>query len=215
MNTKNYGILKAIVEYIDDYFTENGCTPSVRSIAKEFDIGTATAYRYLTELDENNVIRYSGGEISTPYTRKFRTESNLAAVYDSVVVCGSPTECADEVSEYVNLPVALFGRGDYFIITASHDSMTDAGIDSGDVVIAEATHICSPGDIVIVLDDDNRGTLKCYAGYDREKDRYILKYCNEEKYPGKTIEVSSLTVQGVVRQVIKYINRKPEMAIGA
>jgi repressor LexA len=61
---------------------------------------------------------------------------------------------------------------------------------------------------VVALDENNENTLKIYGGTDKETGRAVLRYANEQVYPGKRILVNRLVVQGVVKNVIKDYKRK-------
>jgi repressor LexA len=50
--------------------------------------------------------------------------------------------------------------------------------------------------------------LKIYGGTDKETGKAVLRYANEQVYPGKRILVNRLVVQGVVKNVIKDYKRK-------
>ena len=82
--------------------------------------------------------------------------------------------------------------------------MEDAGISDGDLVVIRRQPTAEPGDIVVALVDQDRNTLKRFAGFDSEH-RAVLQYMNEEVYPGRTITVDSLVVQGVAHNVIKTL----------
>ena len=83
--------------------------------------------------------------------------------------------------------------------------MEDAGISEGDLVLIKKQSECRQGDIVVALDGEKENTLKIYAGIDRKNRRAVLRYANEKVYPGKTIEVEELSVQGVAKYVIKAL----------
>ena len=51
------------------------------------------------------------------------------------VACGTPILAEENIEEYVRLPVALFGRGEFFILRAKGDSMIEVGIENGDLVL--------------------------------------------------------------------------------
>jgi SOS-response transcriptional repressors (RecA-mediated autopeptidases) len=82
--------------------------------------------------------------------------------------------------------------------------MEDAGISEGDLVVILKQPSAEVGDIVVALDDQNQNTLKRFGGFD-DNHRVILEYMNEEVYPGKTILVNELTVQGIAKHVIKSL----------
>ena len=119
--------------------------------------------------------------------------------------CGDPENEQEQVEEYVSLPESIFGRGESYLLHAVGDSMTDAGIDEGDLLVIHMQQTARVGDIVVALDQDNQNTLKRYGGRDKESGMFRLEYMNEECYPGKVIEVPEFVVQGVVRHVIKSL----------
>ena len=106
---------------------------------------------------------------------------------------------------YVSLPEAIFGKGEFYLLRAVGNSMEDAGISEGDLVLIQKQSNCKVGDIVVALDEENANTLKVYGGTDNKSKKAILKYANEKEYPGKRILVSRLVVQGVARHVIKKL----------
>jgi repressor LexA len=106
---------------------------------------------------------------------------------------------------YISLPEALFGRGDFYLLRATGDSMVDAGITEGDLILIKKQPTCDIGDVVVALDQDGQNTLKIYGGIDEENGMAILEYANEEMYPGERILVSKLVVQGVAQHVIKKL----------
>ena len=65
--------------------------------------------------------------------------------------------------EYVSLPVSLFGKGEFYILKASGDSMEDAGIEDGDMVVIRKQPEAHVGDIVVALDETGSNTLKKYG----------------------------------------------------
>lgn len=50
MRTKNEDTLRAIIEFIDDWYFANNDYPTLSQIAEGLNIGTTTAHRYVTEL---------------------------------------------------------------------------------------------------------------------------------------------------------------------
>ena len=150
------------------------------------------------------MLDYDRGIVSAPETAKMKT-SYVSAPLVGSIQCGCPEEEQEYVEEYVSLPVSMFGQGDFYILRAKGDSMVDAGISEDDLLVIERNCPAEVGDIVVALDQDNQNTLKRYAGYDENDERFILEYENEEKYPDKVIKVKSLQVQGVARHVIKSL----------
>ena len=92
-----------------------------------------------------------------------------------------------------------------YILKASGDSMVDAGIEDGDMVVIRKQQEAHVGDIVVALDETGSNTLKRYDGIDPDSHYVVLLYQNQEKYPNKRILVKELTVQGIAQHVIKAL----------
>jgi len=122
---------------------------------------------------------------------------NRAAVLGSVS-CGVPRFAEENIEEYVSLPEALFGRGEFFILKAKGDSMIDAGIDDGDLVVIKQQSSAEDGQIVVALMDDE-ATLKRF--YRDEKNKRIRLHPENESM--EDIFVDDCMIQGIAVKVIK------------
>lgn len=198
--------MTAIISFIDQYFCDKHATPSAGEIAVGVGIPRTTAYRYLVEMDSRGMIKYDGASrtIRTPLIDKFAPDSALCPLVGSIP-CGSAQTEEENVREYISLPVSLFGKGQFYILEASGDSMVDAGIDNGDLVVIQKDCNAKVGDIVVALTEESENTLKVFGGVDQDTGKAILEYCNQEKYPDKVILVKQLITQGVAKHVIKAL----------
>ena len=151
----------------------------------------------MTDMGE---IAYDGKSIVTEITSKISL-SVISVPIVGVIGCGDPTAEEENIEEYVDLPESIFGKGDFYILRAYGDSMVDAGIEPGAFVIIDKKAQPQKNDIVVVLNSDNENTLKQYKG--KKNGKYVFAYMNEEKYPGKTIELDSFACQGVAKHTIK------------
>ena len=154
---------------------------------------------------QKNSLSYEDGVVADlPKINKTETGFFSAPLVGSIR-CGDPETEEEQVEMYISLPEALFGRGDFYLLRATGDSMIDAGITEGDLILIKKQPTCDIGDIVVALDQDGQNTLKSYGGIDEENGMAILEYANEETYPGERILVSKLVVQGVAQNVIKRL----------
>ena len=195
-----------IISFIDEYFCDRHTTPSAGEIAKGVGIPRATAYRYLVEMNNRGMIEYDGKSrtIITPMIRKFAPASAPCPFLGSVP-CGAAQTEEENIREYISLPVSLFGKGKFYILEASGDSMVDVGIDDGDLVVIRMDCTAEVGDIVVALTEDNESTLKVFGGVDEKAERAVLEYRNQAKYPDQKIFVRQLVIQGIAKHVIKAL----------
>lgn len=197
MRRRNVELMNRIIEFAEQYYLENSSSPSVRTIADRFGIGVSTAYRYLLEMDERGLITYDGKRISNDRIEKLNSNSGVirAAVVGSIA-CGIPNLAEENVEEYVSLPRSMFGDGEFFILRASGESMIDAGIETGDLVVIRKQACAEDGQIVVAL-VENEATLKRLY---RDKGKVRL---HPENRAMDDIIVDDCIIQGVAVKVIK------------
>ena len=205
MRSKNPELMEKISRYIGDYYRKAHRTPTVRAIADGVGLSKSAVYNYLREMNNRGMISYEDGVVADlPKIDKTETGFFSAPLVGSIR-CGDPETEEEQVEMYISLPEALFGRGDFYLLRATGDSMIDAGITEGDLILIKKQPTCDIGDVVVALDQDGQNTLKIYGGIDEENGMAILEYANEEAYPGERILVSKLVVQGVAQNVIKRL----------
>ncbi len=79
------------------------------------------------------------------------------------IAAGLPIEAINESTASVAVPgQMLSGKGDHYALEVKGDSMIDAGINDGDVVVIRETSVADNGDIVVALIEDHEATLKRY-----------------------------------------------------
>ena len=78
------------------------------------------------------------------------------------IAAGVPIAAISEVSHNVSVPASMVGKGEHYALEVKGDSMIDAGINDGDVVVIRETSTADNGDIVVALVEDAEATLKRY-----------------------------------------------------
>lgn len=199
MRSKNPAYFELLIRFIDDYIDNYGRSPSTQEIASGTGLSPATVSRYLSRMREDGIIDYSGHR-NIVTKRNRATETNAVPVLGSVS-CGIPKFAEENIEEYVKLPVSLFGKGDFFLLRASGNSMIEAGIDSGDLVLVRRQDYAAPGQIVVALMEEE-ATLKRY--YPEPQNGYIRLH--PENKDLDDIIVDSCLIQGVAVHVIKELN---------
>ena len=188
-----------LINILNDEYGISAHRTTVTKDIEAVGIARGTAYKYLVEMAEKNMIEYDGQEIRTNVTRKYSGEQTQTPIVGSIH-CGSPQYEEENIEEYVSLPTAIFGKGDFFILRASGQSMIEAGIDDGDLVVVKKQVEANEGDIVVAL-VDNQNTLKRYFRDDENK-KIILHPENKKM---KDIIVDECCIQGVACHIIKEL----------
>ena len=199
MRSKNPAYFELLIRFIDDYIDNSGRSPSTQEIASGTGLSPATVSRYLSRMREDGIIDYSGHR-NIVTKRNSAIETNAVPVLGSVS-CGIPKFAEENIEEYVKLPVSLFGKGDFFLLRASGNSMIEAGIDNGDLVLVRRQDYAAPGQIVVALMEEE-ATLKRY--YPEPQNGYIRLH--PENKDLDDIIVDHCLIQGVAVHVIKELN---------
>ena len=201
MRSKNQEYFTLLERYIDTYTDSHGVSPSTREIAAGTGLSLATVSRYLSYMRENGMIDYVGQRnIITQRKRMTSTGSNKVPLLGAVS-CGIPKFAEGNIEEYVQLPTALFGKGDFFLLRASGDSMIEAGIDSGDLVLVKHQDHAEPGQIVVALIGDDEATLKRFYP---EPQHGIIRL-HPENPALDDIIVENCAIQGIAVHVMKSL----------
>ena len=184
---------------VEDYFDDYTRSPSVREIANMTGISKSTVQRYIEIMERVGIITRTDDGIETPYISK--TEKNMVSVAKlGRIPCGPLDEKEEYIEGYVKLPESFVGKGKFFILTASGDSMIEAGIDDGDMIIIKQQETARKDDIVVAL-AGGQSTLKRYM-----PDPSIKKIrLHPENSSMQDIIVDNCQVQGVAIKVIKSL----------
>lgn len=199
MRSKDPVLMEKIKDFAEDYYLKNFKSPTKIQIAEALDITAGTVSKYLAVMKTNGLVEYDGYTIHTENTRKYNATNCPAAILGSVS-CGPLLFENENIEDYVALPQAIFGKGEFYILKANGDSMKDAGIDDGDWVVIKKQSSANEGDIIVAL-VDGANTLK-YFFLDKKSNCALLRSANK-KY--EDIIVSELYIQGVATQIIKRV----------
>ena len=141
-------VMRQISSFVEEYFFEYHQSPSMQKIATAIGISKSTAYYYVNEMAEKGMLDYDGKNIETRSMQKSDYKMNRAPVLGGIA-CGSPELTEEDFEEFIALPVALFGEGDFFVLRTHGDSMIEVGIEDGDKVVVRPQQTADNGQIVV------------------------------------------------------------------
>lgn len=199
--------LEKIEQYINACQQNKGYTPSIYEMERVLGIPKTTVARYLHYMNDNGILSYTGRrQITTRTSEKIRT-STIALPILGVVSCGIPKYAEENIEEYAQVPASWFGSGEFFALRADGQSMINAGIDKGDLVIIRKQETANPGQIVVALIDNEEATLKRYRP--REDEQYIDLVPENDAFKVRTVDLSceTLIIQGVAVKVLKDLEQ--------
>ncbi|GLQ26889.1 transcriptional repressor LexA [Sulfitobacter pacificus] len=109
------------------------------------------------------------------------------------IAAGVPIEAINHMTHSVTVPNGMIaGSGQHYALEVKGDSMIDAGINDGDVVVIRETSTADDGDIVVALVEDHEATLKTF----RRKGGSIALEAANPAYETKVFPSHLVKVQG-------------------
>jgi len=108
------------------------------------------------------------------------------------IAAGVPIAAISEVSHHVAVPQQMLGKGDHYALEVRGDSMIDAGINDGDIVVIREGSTAETGDIVVALVQDQEATLKRFR---RQNGMIALEAANPA-YETRLYRDDQVKVQG-------------------
>jgi repressor LexA len=108
------------------------------------------------------------------------------------IAAGVPIAAISEVSHNVAVPQTMLGAGEHYALEVRGDSMIEAGINDGDVVVIKETSTANNGDIVVALVEDAEATLKRF----RRNGSMIALEAANPAYQTRMLRDDQVKVQG-------------------
>lgn len=186
-----------ILTYIKKFIVSNGYPPTVREIGEALDVSSpATIHAHLQNLEEKGWIKKQGSknraiELLVENEYEPKNENVVEVPLLGKITAGSPIEAIEQPDEYFSLPTYLLPTNkDVFTLKVSGNSMINAGIFDGDIVIVEKKNTARNGEIVVAMTDENEVTLKTFY---KEANHFRLQPENDTMDP---IILNNVTILG-------------------
>jgi len=189
---------REVLDFIREKIKGRGYGPTVREIGEHFDINSPNGVMcHLKALEKKNIItREPNMSRAIQITNVGREEDGIPLV--GQIAAGGLAE-AIEQSERLNLESFFPTRKNSFALRVKGDSMIEAAIADGDIVICKKTKVAHKGDIVVAMTDEGEATLKYWFP---EANRIRLQPANSSMKPIYARDVQVLgVVTGVIRKV--------------
>ena len=205
-----------IIEYIAATVRDSGYPPSVREIASAVGLASTSAvHHHLSALEregklerdatQSRALRLTpaavistgvgGDALVRPVARGARTIPVVGEI-----AAGGPIEAYQDASETVVVPDIINTTSGTYVLRVRGDSMVDAHILDGDLVVIREQQTARDGDIVVAQVEENAVTLKRFF---KERDRIRLQPANERYEPQYYDDVR---IQGKLVGVIRRVD---------
>ena len=195
---------REILEYLKECILQKGYPPAVREICEAVHLkSTSSVHAHLESLEEKGYIRKDPTKpraieiLDDEFNLARREVINVPIV--GTVTCGEPILAEQNIQGYFPIPPEyLHANGkNTFMLKVKGDSMINAGICDGDLIIVEQTAYAENGDIVVALLDQEEATVKRFY---KENGHFRLQPENDAMDP---IYTEDLDLMGVVVALLR------------
>lgn len=187
---------KRVFEYIKQRL-EEGYPPTVREICSQFGFkSTSTAHRYISSLTEKGLLEKGNNQNRAI---KLVGAPGVKVPLVGTVTAGQPITAIEEITDYLNFQPERNYTHPLFALKVRGESMINAAILDGDIVIAEQIPVAENGEIVVALVDNESATIKRFY---KENGHFRLQPENDSMAP---IIADEVKILGKVVAVLRYM----------
>jgi repressor LexA len=198
-----------IFDFIHKYSAKYGYPPTVRDIGKAVGLASSsTVHAHLANLEKIGLLRRDPSKPRAIELLDRAVGSAVDGVRSIVradglplvgsVAAGQPVLAEENIEEYISVPEVAGGEDGQYLLRIRGDSMKNAGILEGDLVVVRPQQTAREGEIVVALLGEE-ATVKRFF---READHIRLQPENETMEPIRSKEVKVLgRVVGLLRSL--------------
>ncbi|MBD3360414.1 transcriptional repressor LexA [Candidatus Peregrinibacteria bacterium] len=193
---------EAVLRFIEEYQMAYGKSPTLREMREHFNVSSDNSIlKHLKALEEKGVIQKDdtprGIRLLDAVKQKLSAGTVNLPILGSVPA-GGPVVTDEYVKDWMSVGEDLAKNAeDFFMLEVTGNSMIDAGIYEGDLVLVDSKKQAREGDVVVAL-VDNENTLKLLV---KKNGKFYLKA--ENKAYKDIHPMEELIVQGVVTALIR------------
>jgi repressor LexA len=198
---------RQILELIEKTVASRGYPPSVREIGELLGLSSpSTVHSHLSSLVKTGHLRRDPTkpraiEVLSPEGDSRSNHINTRDVpLVGRIAAGQPLLASEDIEDIYTVPTQLVGRGPVFMLRVKGDSMVDAGILDGDLVVVEKGNQADNGDLVAALVGGEEATVKYLR---RQADKVVLEAANSAYEP--MVFTEGLEIMGKVVSVLRKL----------
>ena len=197
-------VQRETLEYLRRFISDNGYGPTLKDIATYIGVRSpSTAHFHLARLEDKGFIRRGDdGSIELVEREGAAIPSEPFAVpLLGLIAAGSPIEAIEDTSVTVNVPPQFFdSRHEIYCLQVTGDSMIDAHIMDGDIIIVRRQNSAENGQIVVAVIENNFATVKTFRRLKGGKAMLVPKNSAHQPIPADNAEIRGRVI-GLIREM--------------
>ena len=192
---------KKLLDFLVDYYNKNHVYPTFDEMRDFLQIKSKSGiHKLLSSLEEKGFVNRLPHKARALSINTNVNEKEKDLPFLGRIAAGNPIEAITGSFEYISVPNYLVNNKDeHFTLEVTGDSMIDAGIYDGDIVVIRKTEVADSGDIVVALIDQNEVTLKRFRSF---KNSIALEPANKN-YKTRLFGENRVKIQGKLVGLIR------------
>lgn len=143
---------RRILEFIRGRVREQGYPPTVREIGEAVGLtSSSSVHAQIANLQRKGLLRKDPAKPRAIEVAGERPGDAVTVPLLGRIAAGAPVLAEEHIEEFLTVPVSFAGDQEHFALTVRGDSMVDAGILDGDIVVVRRQDSAKDGDIVVAL----------------------------------------------------------------
>ena len=207
-----------LLVFIDGRLKTTGVSPSYDEMKDALGLASKSGiHRLITALEERGFIRrlahkaralevisVPGQQSETQAPPAIPQPANDAVEVPFVgkIAAGNPIMALEDSYNMMSIPPGMIGRGDHFALEIEGESMIEAGILDGDIVVIRKADTARNGQIVVALVDGEEATLKRL----NKTSQGVELIAENREFPTRTFGPDRVNVQGVLVGLVRNYN---------
>ncbi len=200
---------KKVLDFVQSEVREKGYPPSVREICKAVDIkSTSTVHSYLNRLEELGMISKDAtkpraikllkpDELNVRYPDFGNTDKVSFIPIVGKVTAGAPILAVENITDTLPVSSDIVSGSTSFILSVKGESMIDAGILDGDLILVRQQSTAENGDIVVALIGEEATVKRFY------KEKGHIRLQPENRYMEPIIVKDEVSIIGKVTNLFR------------
>ena len=156
-----------VLDCIKSFSAKHGYPPTVRELGEVLGLNSpATIQSHINDLEHKGYIKKTSSKyrsLEIVGNNEYLNEDIAQVPLLGKVTAGTPIEAIETPNEFFSLPAYLIPKNEeVFTLKVSGESMINAGILDGDIVIVKRQNVARNGDIIVAMTEENEVTLKTF-----------------------------------------------------
>lgn len=191
---------RKVLEFLTSYTKKHGYPPTIREIGEHFGFFWTAARGFLQSLERKGFIKINPTKSRGVEIIGLKPTEGLKVPLVGKIRAGMPILATEDIETHILIDKSLFPTENAFTLKVTGDSMIEAGILDGDLVIVRPQKVIENGEIGVVLIGDEATVKRVFKDKKKITLRPENKHMKQESYNPDEVTIIGKVI-GVIRKI--------------